>query len=98
MHPKKYRWSRAYESAEEELTDLLSAKNISAKRLVIEDQDEIIEQQAVQDITIWCAEGSINFIVDGTRYHLQSGDTLQIPIAVTYSAIAGFTGCVYYQA
>lgn len=97
MQAKKYRWSRDYESAEEELIDLLAAKNITAHRTVIEDQDEITEQISAHQVIIWCAEGSINFMVAGTRYHLQSGDTLQIPANTTYYAIAGFTGCVIYQ-
>jgi len=98
MDARKYRWSKHYESAEEELTDILAAKKITAQRWTLDEMDTI--EPTVHDFAtqIWCAEGSVVYVVGNKRFSLQPGDTLEIPANLSYEATAGISGCVCYQA
>ncbi len=97
MGLRKYRWSRAYESAEEELLELLQSQKIEAERWTA-DGDEAFESHVHSlDKKLWCAEGSIVFIVDAKNYSLQPGDALDVPAFATHRAVAGFSGCVCYE-
>jgi len=98
MHVRKHRWSRDYESAEEELANLLAAKHIEAQRWLGQPDEEIAAHTHNTDTRIWCVEGSIKFTIDGKQFSLQPGDTLDIPAAIVRSAVVGFTGCVCYEA
>lgn len=98
MNVRKYRWSKHYESAEEELFSLLAAKNIQAERWTVAEMQPLERPVSDHDAQIWCAEGSIIFIVEGKRYSVQPGDTLELPANVPYEATAGISGCVCYEA
>jgi quercetin dioxygenase-like cupin family protein len=98
MNVRKYRWSKHYESAEEELFRLLAAKNIQAERWTVAEMQPLERRASDHDTQIWCAEGSIIFIVEGKRYSVQPGDTLELPANVPYEATAGISGCVCYEA
>ena len=97
MTLRKYRWSRNYESAEEELIKLLAAKNIKAVRWIGEEFSDYPAKSYTFDKQIWCVEGSIVFMVTSKDITLQAGDTLDIPADTTYSAKAGFSGVVCYE-
>lgn len=97
MNPRKYRWSKHYESAEEELLEYLTAKNIDAERWVGREREAFGPHVEPHDIKIWCAEGSIVYTIDNKPYSLQPGDTLEIPANNYYEAAAGISGCVCYQ-
>jgi len=96
MEVKKYRWSKTYESQEEELICLLATLEVTAERRVMEEYGEISSAVYEHQSRIWCAEGSIIFNVSGKDVSLQPGDTLEIPAYTAYEATAGFSGCVYY--
>jgi hypothetical protein len=49
------------------------------------------------DKKLWCAEGSIIFIVNGKAMSLQPGDGLDLPAYTAHQAVAGFSGCVCYE-
>lgn len=95
---RKYRWSRHYESAEEELVEFLTAMGIKADRWILEEYEEFKPHKHNHDTHFWCAEGSIIFIVNGVEYSLQTGDSLDVPANTTFEAKAGFSGCVCYEA
>jgi mannose-6-phosphate isomerase-like protein (cupin superfamily) len=97
MTVRKYRWSRHYESAEEELTDILTRKHIDAERWALVEFAEVEEHSYSYDTTFWCAEGSVTFMVAGKDIPLQTGDALDVPIDTIFKATAGFTGCVCYE-
>ena len=98
MQLRKYRWSKHYESAEEELVDLLAAKRIDATRWAVEPMDVLAPQTKQYDKQVWCAEGSIIYMVNGNeRFSLQPGDTLEIPANSMHEATAGMAGCVCYE-
>ncbi|MDB5186351.1 MAG: Cupin domain protein [Candidatus Saccharibacteria bacterium] len=97
MELRKYRWSRAYESAEEELVQFLAAKNIEAKRWISESGTVFAPHVHEHDKRLWCAEGSITFKVDGKNISLQPGDALDLPAYTVHEAIAGFMGCACYE-
>ena len=97
MQLKKYRWSRAYESAEEELIQLLARKKITADRWVAEGGQVFEPHSHALDKQLWCAEGSIVITVDNKRITLQSGDVLDLPAHMIHRAEAGFSGCALYE-
>ena len=94
---RKYRWSKHYESAEEELLEILKSKHIDAERWQAAEYKEFPALQYLYDQHIWCAEGSITFKIDRKEVSLQTGDTLDLPAGTTYEALAGFSGCVCYS-
>lgn len=93
---QKLRWSKVYESPEEELVTFMTSRGITGERL---DVAEFYEFAATltTDTTLWCAEGSMNIRVDDKPFSLQPGDFLRIPSDSSYKATAGMSGCVYYQ-
>lgn len=105
MQLRKYRWSRDYESAEEELERMLKMRKFQAERWATDPGEDVTEQENKSDKTLWCAEGSIVFTVhDSTTeparrqlFSLQPGDALDLPANTTFSALAGMTGAVCYE-
>jgi len=97
MPVRKYRWSRDYESAEEELEHMLRKRRFKAERWIIEAGETLDLHAHNYDIQLWCAEGSIIFTAGGQSYSLQPGDALDIPANTIHSAIAGMTGAVCYE-
>lgn len=98
MQLRKYRWSRDYESAEEELERLFTHKRIKAERWSAEAGESFEHRMYPYNKQLWCAEGSIIFTVNGKRISMQPGDALDLPAGTSHSAIAGFTGAVCYEA
>ena len=94
---KKYRWSRDYESAEEELVRMLASKKIEAERWVGEEYEDFPARKHPLDKQLWCVEGSIEFKIDGKPLWLQAGDALDLPSGITHEAKAGFSGVVCYE-
>lgn len=94
---RKYRWSRDYESAEEELVRLLDAKRITAERWMGEEFEDYTAHKHPFDKQIWCVEGSIVFTIDNKEITLQAGDTLDLPADTIHTAKAGFSGVVCYE-
>ena len=97
MQLKKYRWSRDYESAEEELHTFFAAKNINAERWSLESFDEQPDQINNLDKTWWCAEGSLTVTTGGRPISLQAGDALQIPAMTVHRMTAGIAGVSVYE-
>lgn len=97
MDLRKYRWSRDYESAEEELENLLVAKDITADRWTAEAGKAFTTHRHALDKRLWCAEGSITYSVNGKLISLQPGDTLDLPAYAPHEAVAGISGCVCYE-
>jgi quercetin dioxygenase-like cupin family protein len=97
MKLQKFRWSKVYESPEEELVTFLKARNIHAERSAFE-PFQVAEQQSLdQDTTIWCAEGSLTAHINGDAISLQPGDALRIPAHTPYQMNAGMSGYSCYQ-
>lgn len=100
MNVQKSRWSKVYESSEEELVQLLSGKNIPAERWEAEAGETFDPHSHSYHKRLWCAEGSIVFTVteDTERsIRLQAGDRLDLPANTTHSAVAGLQGCACYE-
>lgn len=97
MQLRKYRWSRHYESAEEELQALLRSKRITAERWTADAGQQFAPHRHPRDKQLWCAEGSIIFNVAGNDISLQPGDALDLPADTLHSAVAGLTGAVCYE-
>ena len=97
MNLKKYRWSKDYESAEEELEDLLAVMNITADRWTAEAGQAFAAHMHALDKRLWCAEGSITLVVNGKKISLQPGDALDLPSYTAHEALAGISGCVCYE-
>lgn len=95
MNPKKYRWSKVYESAEEELQAFLQARKIAAERHAIEAYDEQTFR-ADGATRIWGAEGSANITVDGKRYSIQPGDVLELSGGNEYTIATGLSDFAWY--
>ena len=97
MQIRKSRWSRVYESAEEELVELLERKQILARRWAAEEGQEIAGRQFAVDTQLWCAEGQLTCTIEGKAYSLQAGDVLDIPANLSCSMRVGFGGCACYE-
>jgi quercetin dioxygenase-like cupin family protein len=93
---KKFRWSKVYESSEEELTTLLQSRNIQATQIVGEAGSEPVQHNYEQDSTIWCAEGSLTVTTGTERISLQPGDALRLAAQAQYSLQPGISGYVCY--
>lgn len=98
MEPQKYRWSRVYESSEEELVDLLDSQQVTAERWHAEEFYDFGEQSFDTKTTLWCADGSIIFTIAGKRVSIQAGDAIQFPAQYSFTAVAGMSGCTMYEA
>ena len=97
MQLRKYRWSKVYESAEEELVALLKQRQIEAIYWQGEDGEEVSERQFAVDTQLWCAEGQLVVTADSTVYSLQPGDVLDIPADTVVAMHVGFGGCAIYK-
>lgn len=96
MSPKKYRWSKVYESAEEELQSFLQARNIAAERHSLDEYSE----QAIPisgNTRIWSVEGNASFMVDGRRYSMQPGDVLELPAGSKCAITTSLSNFAWYQ-
>lgn len=97
MNLGKFRWSRVYESSEDELIDLLESLSIDATRHHVEEFQELADKVFDQDTILWCAEGSVIFEFGTVRFSIQPGDGLNVPANSAFIAAAGISGCAYYQ-
>ena len=98
MDVRKTRWAKTYEAGEGELIDLLQAKKIDADRWMAEEFEYFEPHVHPLDKRVWCAEGSITFLVNGQKqYPLQAGDALDVPANTMHEATAGFAGCICYE-
>ncbi len=95
MQLQKFRWSKVYESSEEELTDFLESRNIIAERYAVDEFEEF-SGSFEYDVTFWCAEGSFKMQINEINYSMQPGDALRIPANNAYQATAGISGCSWY--
>jgi mannose-6-phosphate isomerase class I len=97
MSMQKSRWSKVYESSEEELLDFLRQRNVHAERIAVEAMSEPTQQSADLETTIWCAEGSFTLSGDSTTISVQPGDAVRIDADTTYSLRPGISGYVCYR-
>ena len=96
MIAKKYRWSRVYESAEEELMDYLEDKHITALRHQMDDYDT----QPLDTSTtthIWGVEGMASFAIDGKTFSIQPGDALDIPAKAVCNITTSLNTFAWYE-
>ncbi len=98
MSNKRFRWSKVYESSEEELMAYLQSRNLQAQRIVSEEFGIKSGQNSAVDFTIWCAEGSLTVRQDTTTTSLQPGDAINMRANLPYDIRAGLTGYVCYIA
>lgn len=96
MQPKKSRWSKVYESSEEELVEFLTSRKITAQRLSLS-EFETTTLLAGSAQALWCAEGSMTVRLAGAKLSLQPGDSVQLPTDTEIELLAGISGCVYYE-
>jgi mannose-6-phosphate isomerase class I len=96
MSIQKIRWSKVYESSEEELMEFLSSRKLQATRIAAEASTEQLQQSSKTDTTIWCAEGSLTLRTDGSSISLQPGDAVRIAADTACDLHAGITGYVCY--
>jgi quercetin dioxygenase-like cupin family protein len=95
---QKSRWSKVYESPEEELVQHLQSRSIEAARIVAEAGSGIISHTAEAATVIWCAEGSLYVKSPGANISMQPGDTLRINAHTDYDLLPGISGYVCYVA
>lgn len=94
---QKFRWSKVYESSEEELMVLFRNRNIQASRIVSEAAGEQVHQSADLDSILWCAEGSLVVRNGSISMSLQPGDAVHITAQSSYILQAGISGFVCYE-
>ncbi len=97
MQPRKTRWSKVYESSEEELVAFLQARNVTATRWTTDEFEQSAERTLVATTDIYLAEGSASLIANGKNYSMQPGDAINLPATTTLAISAGMSGCVCYE-
>jgi mannose-6-phosphate isomerase class I len=95
MH-KKFRWSKVYESSEEELVLFLQSRNLQARRINADSMTEAVQQTAESERTLWCAEGSLSVQQESTITPLQPGDAVRVATNAPYTLTPGIAGYVCY--
>lgn len=98
MTVRKYRWSKHYESAEEELQQFLNQRRIKAERWDAEAGEAFAPHSHDYHKKLFCAEGSITMVINQQSVSLQPGDALDLPANTIHSATAGLAGVVCYEA
>jgi hypothetical protein len=98
MKLQKFRWSKVYESQEEELLDFLKARGVTAERSVVDEFEVFGPRDISRPTTLWCAEGSASFVLDVSTISMQAGDAIHIPADTKLVVRAGMSGCVCYEA
>lgn len=96
MSISKFRWSKVYESSEEELLEYLASKGIRATRFTAELGSEPVHYTNTSDAIILCAEGSLGVRTDSANISLQPGDAVRIDAETSYDLHAGISGYVCY--
>lgn len=96
MSIQKIRWSKVYESSEEELVAYLQSRNLQAQRITADELKTKNQQASEHDFTIWCAEGSLVLRLGSAAISLQPGDAVRINANTTYDLLAGMTGYACY--
>lgn len=97
MTPKKYRWSKVYESAEEELVDFLASRGITAERHEIDSYDTHTLPKRATMSSIWGVEGTAIFLVNGVRFSIQPGDVLDIPPQAEATITTALSNFAWYE-
>ncbi len=97
MQPKKSRWSKVYESSEEELIDFLDSRGLATERIHLTEFESTASQTTARDFALWCAEGSMTLRLPGSKVSVQPGDSVQLPVGSEFELLAGISGCVYYR-
>ncbi len=98
MSVRKFRWSKDYESAEEELVELLQFRGIKARRIIEDPELSLPTTVADHDQRLWCAEGSFSVKAGDKQVSMQPGDALDVLSGTTYQILTGIAGCIYYLA
>jgi mannose-6-phosphate isomerase class I len=96
MSNSKIRWSKVYESSEEELTEFLQSRKLEARRIAAEESSTQLQQVSERALTLWCAEGSLTVRQGSSSWSIQPGDAIRLDAAVPYDLVAGMTGYVCY--
>lgn len=96
MNMTKFRWSKVYESSEEELKEFLRSRNLQAEQISEEGGGEQRQLQFSDGCTVWCAEGSLSLRADSKNISLQPGDALPIPAGQSFVLQPGMFGYVCY--
>ena len=96
MSTQKFRWSRVYESSEEELMSLFAARNLTAQQVNAEAGSEPLEHTTKASMTLWCAEGSLTLYAEQSYISLQPGDAVRIDAKTSYSLTPGISGFICY--
>lgn len=97
MKLKKFRWSKVYESSEEELVEFLKNRNITAKQWVLESDDIPLKNYLDKETTYWCAEGAFKLWVDGETVSMQPGDSVKIPANSSIQIEPGMFASIVYE-
>lgn len=98
MQLRKFRWSKVYESSEEELQSFLDSRSITAERHKLEEFEDLGGVSFEHDTIWWVADGSMTLQFAETKFSLQAGDTIHIPANNAFTGTTGMSGCAYYQA
>jgi len=97
MQIRKTRWSKVYESSEEELVTWLQSRNIQTTRWMAAEFEQLEVRTLPIPTDLYLAEGSAKLQADTTTYSLQPGDTIHFPANTKISLTAGMSGCVCYE-
>lgn len=96
MTIQKFRWSKVYESSEEELVSLLHAKNVEAQRHALHATDLPMTFELSGPKRLWCAEGSLTIGYSATTLSLQTGDAIKALAPTSITVRPGIAGTAFY--
>lgn len=96
MTIQKFRWSKVYESSEEELTAFLHAKDLQAERYNLQATDMPTTHELAGTKRLWCAEGSLTIGYGATTMSLQAGDAIRALAPTSITVRPGIAGGAFY--
>ena len=97
MHFKKFRWSKDYEAAEEELELFLDSRGHDLRRCELPADSDLLPARLDYQRQIWCAEGSMQLLIGSQAVTVQPGDGVVIDSNQDHNGHSGVAGCVWYE-
>ncbi len=98
MEPLLTRWEQPEPPTESDLRDRYAAEDLRPHAWGNGPNERYTEHIHTFDKVLYCAAGSIRFLVDGQPFDLAPGDRLDLPAGTRHAAVVGPQGVTCLEA
>lgn len=98
MSTKVIAWDRQEPCSEASIRDAFRAESLSPYAWSNGPGDRYGVHSHDYDKVLYCARGSITFVVNGRDVHMEAGDRLDLPAGTAHAAIVGPSGVTCLEA